>query len=78
MLAAIYWMEVSRMTKRDVLAQTTFGERIAEDEAETLISYFVETDQWRKLLSGSVDIVYGPSRISGRQAETLQAQRSAV
>jgi len=55
------------MNKRDVLAAVTFGERIAEDEADALISYFVETDQWRKVLSGDVDVVYGPKG-SGKSA----------
>src|SRR5712691_1223423 len=55
------------MDKRDVLVATTFGERIAEDEADALISYFVETDQWRKVISGQVDVVYGPKG-SGKSA----------
>lgn len=55
------------MNKHDVLAATTFGERIAEDEADALISYFVETDQWRKVISGNVDVVYGPKG-SGKSA----------
>lgn len=55
------------MNKRDVLAEISFGQRIAEEEAEELISYFVETDQWRKVLSGKVDIVYGPKG-SGKSA----------
>ncbi len=37
----------------------SFGERIAEQEVESLVEYFVETEQWRKLHSGAVDIVYG-------------------
>jgi hypothetical protein len=32
--------------KLDVLTAITFGHRIAEDEADTLNSYFVETEQW--------------------------------
>lgn len=55
------------MNKRDVLASITFGERIAEDEADALISYFVETEQWRKVISGQVDVVYGPKG-SGKSA----------
>ena len=45
------------MTKRDVLAATRFGQRIAEEEADQLISYFVETDQWRRVISGEADVV---------------------
>src|SRR5438552_14941490 len=55
------------MNKREVLAVTTFGQRIAEDEADDLERYFVETDQWRKVLSGDVDVVYGPKG-SGKSA----------
>ena len=55
------------MTKQEVLAELNFGQRIAEDEADTLSEYFVETDQWRKLLSGEADIVYGPKG-SGKSA----------
>ena len=45
----------------------TFGQRIAEDEVKALSSYFVETDQWRKLIAGDVDVVYGPKG-SGKSA----------
>jgi|HubBroStandDraft_6_1064221.scaffolds.fasta_scaffold38122_2 hypothetical protein len=55
------------MNKREVLAATTFGQRIAELEADALISYFVETEQWRKVISGDVDVVYGPKG-SGKSA----------
>ena len=55
------------LTKRDVLANLSFGQRIAEDEADALVAYFVETDQWRKIISGEVDVVYGPKG-SGKSA----------
>src|ERR1035441_9017406 len=54
-------------SKHDVLKSVTFGQRIAEEEGDALASYFVETDQWRKVLSGEVDIVYGPKG-SGKSA----------
>ena len=50
-----------------VLATITFGQRIAEEEADDLVSYFVETDQWRKVIAGDVDVVYGPKG-SGKSA----------
>ena len=53
--------------KRDVLMATSFGKRVAEEEGEELSSYFVETDQWRRVFSGEVDIVYGPKG-SGKSA----------
>jgi hypothetical protein len=48
------------MDKKTALIQATFGSRVAEEEADALKSYFVETEQWRKLVNGDVDIVYGP------------------
>src|ERR1700730_5444915 len=55
------------MNKRDILASGNFGQRIAEDEADELISYFVETEQWRRVVGGQVDVVYGPKG-SGKSA----------
>lgn len=55
------------MNKQEILTNISFGQRIAEEEADELISYFVETDQWRKVLSGTVDIIYGPKG-SGKSA----------
>lgn len=48
------------MTKHQVLTNTNFGHRVAEDEVDALASYFVETDNWQRLLSGEIDVVYGP------------------
>ena len=44
---------------RAVLQTLNFGQRIAEEERDYLARYFVETDQWRRMYSGEVDIVYG-------------------
>lgn len=44
--------------RRKALAIANFGSRIAEDDTQ-LHSYFVETEQWRKILAGDVDIVFG-------------------
>lgn len=55
------------MDIREILQSITFGERIAEDEGDRLSSYFVETDQWRRIFNGEVDIVYGPKG-SGKSA----------
>lgn len=54
-------------SKHDILSEVTFGHRIAEDETDSLSSYFVETDQWKKVLDGEVDVVYGPKG-SGKSA----------
>ena len=37
------------------LEAANFGSRIAEDDTE-LHSYFVEAEQWRKILNGDIDI----------------------
>jgi hypothetical protein len=55
------------MGKLDTLRTITFGSRIAEDELDALESYFVETEHWRKVISGDVDVVYGPKG-SGKSA----------
>ncbi len=44
----------------DILADCEFGERVAEEEADALSEYFVETDNWKNVFSGKVDIGYGP------------------
>lgn len=55
------------MNKQDVLAPLNFGKRVAEEEGDELTKYFVETDLWRRLFSGDVDVVYGPKG-SGKSA----------
>jgi hypothetical protein len=55
------------MNKKDLLNSITFGQRVAEEEGDFLATYFVETDQWKRLYSGEVDIVYGPKG-SGKSA----------
>jgi GTPase SAR1 family protein len=47
------------MQKAQLISTLTFGERVAEEEADVLTTYFVETDHWRRLYSDEVDIVYG-------------------
>jgi hypothetical protein len=47
------------MDKKTALINATFGSRVAEEELDGLRSYFVETEHWRKLFNGDVDIVYG-------------------
>jgi len=55
------------MNKREILNEVSFGKRIAEEEIAELSSYFVETDQWKRIYYGEVDIVYGPKG-SGKSA----------
>jgi hypothetical protein len=51
---------------KKALDKATFGSRIAEDDT-TLQKYFVETEQWRKILADEVDIVFG-AKGSGKSA----------
>lgn len=55
------------VTVVDVLRQSSFGQRTAEEELEHLTQYFVETEHWRRVFEGAVDIVYGPKG-SGKSA----------
>ena len=59
------WLSVTE--KLDVLRNIRFGERIAEDELNELEKYFVATDQWARVYSGEVDIIYG-SKGAGKSA----------
>lgn len=54
-------------SKREVLADLRFGARVAEDERDELAAYFVETDQWRQVLGGYVDVIFG-SKGAGKSA----------
>lgn len=68
------------MTKRkDLLTDAKFGSRIAEDEVDELHSYFVETEQWRKVLAGEVDIIFG-AKGAGKSAlySLLVAQKEQL
>jgi len=51
----------------EVLKHLSFGHRVAEEELKDLAKYFVETEQWRRIHSGEVDIVYAPKG-SGKSA----------
>lgn len=55
------------MTKQETLIAVDFGQRIAEEEVDTLATYFVETDNWRRVYEGEIDIVYG-SKGAGKSA----------
>jgi hypothetical protein len=55
------------LSKLEILKTTTFGERVAEDEIKNLRNYFVKTDQWRKIFSGDLDVIYG-AKGSGKSA----------
>jgi len=60
-------MSTAQIDCQTILRSLNFGKRIAEEERFDLAKYFVETDQWRRISSGEVDIVYG-SKGSGKSA----------
>ncbi|QEM67804.1 hypothetical protein FO488_06310 [Geobacter sp. FeAm09] len=43
----------------NLLREASFGQRVAEEEGDSLVSYFVETDHWHRLYSDKVDVIYG-------------------
>lgn len=47
------------MDRLALLRSITFGEQVAEEEANTLASYFVETNPWLQVAEGKIDIVRG-------------------
>ena len=49
------------------LEEVTFGNQVAENEASALSSYFVETQPWKKLFKGEVDVIFG-SKGAGKSA----------
>ena len=64
---------------REALKEADFGSRVAEDEVDALHSYFVETEEWRRLLSGDVDVVFG-AKGAGKSAlySLLVAQKQQL
>ncbi|GIM63249.1 hypothetical protein Pve01_80040 [Planomonospora venezuelensis] len=45
---------------QQVVQSISMGSRVAEDEANDLASYFVETENWRKVYHGEVDVIFAP------------------
>lgn len=48
------------LTQKEALQRLSFGQRVAEEEVKDLTRYFVETEQWRRISTGEVDVIYGP------------------
>ncbi|WP_392467040.1 hypothetical protein ACF3NS_14895 [Arsenicicoccus cauae] len=48
------------MEPQQVVQSITMGSRIAEDERDDLSSYFVETENWRKVYQGEADVIFAP------------------
>lgn len=58
------------VTKHEVVKTVSFGARVAEEERADLASYFVETEQWRRVWAGTVDVVFAPK--GGARARSTQ------
>lgn len=55
------------MNKKEIIQSLNFGSDVAEHEVKELAKYFVETDQWNRIISGQVDVIYG-AKGSGKSA----------
>ena len=65
------------MAKIDVLQAMRLGQRVAEEEVNSLETYFVETNQWNEIFDGHKDLVFG-SKGAGKSAlYALLQKRSA-
>lgn len=47
------------MDRLTLLREVSFGSQVAEEEIQNLASYFVQTDQWNRMVKGDVDMVRG-------------------
>jgi len=64
------------MTKLDVLKNMRIGERIAEEEADRLETYFVETNQWNEIFDGEKVLIFGPKGAGKSALYALLRKRS--
>ena len=51
----------------ELVRSISFGSRVAEDEADELRAYFVQTETWRQVREGEIDVVLAPKG-SGKSA----------
>lgn len=63
--------------KTEVVKAVTFGQRVAEEERDKLVHYFVSTDVWNRLFAGDIDVVYGPKGSGKSALYTLLNAREA-
>jgi len=55
------------MLKQEILTNLNLGDRVAENEKDSLNEYFVETIEWSRLIRDEIDIIKG-SKGSGKSA----------
>lgn len=49
------------------LSEVSFGDRVAENEADRLARYFISTEQWENIYNGRADVIFG-AKGSGKSA----------
>lgn len=65
------------INKRELLSRLYFGKRIAEEESQELSTYFVETDHWKRIYSGEIDVIYGMKGTGKSAIYALLQQKSS-
>lgn len=63
--------------KLGVVTSVDFGSGVAEDEKAELASYFLETDVWRKVWDGKVDLILAPKGGGKSAVYSTLIERSA-
>ena len=63
------------MNQLELLKRLSFGSQVAEDEVARLQEYFVQTEQWARIIRGDVDIVRG-EKGAGKSALYLLLDKS--
>lgn len=62
------------LKKKEVLSDLSFGNQVAEEETETLETYFLQTNSWKRIYRGEVDIIYG-AKGTGKSAIYVLIQK---
>ena len=62
------------MDRLRLLRALSFGAQVAEEETGDLADYFVETDQWLRIVGDEVDVIRG-HKGAGKSAIYLYCQR---
>lgn len=65
-------------TKLEVLKGIRLGQRVAEEEVDSLETYFIETNQWNEIFDGEKDLVFGPKGAGKSALYALVNKRSAI
>lgn len=54
-----YTFRIVTVARQMSLNDVSFGDRVAENEADRLANYFVSTEQWENIKNGKSDVVFG-------------------